>query len=44
MDLIQNGVGKHWVQFSLANDLLIAIQLDYRKVAAEEIDSNKTAA
>ena len=27
-DLIQNGLGKHWVQLSLASDLLIAIQLD----------------
>ena len=27
-DLIQNGHGKYWVHFSLANDLLIAIQLD----------------
>ena len=41
--LIQNGLGKHWVQFNLANDLFIAIQLlDYRKVVPEKIDSNRT--
>ena len=28
VDLIQSGLGKHWVQFSLASDLLIAFQLD----------------
>ena len=28
VDLIQNGLGKHYVEFDLANDLLIAIQLD----------------
>ena len=28
VELIQSGLGKHWVQFSLASDLLIAIQLD----------------
>ena len=28
VELIQSGHGKYWVQFSLANDLLKAIQLD----------------
>ena len=27
-DLVQSGLGKHWVQFSLENDLLTATQLD----------------
>ena len=27
-ELIQTGIGKHWVLFNLANDLLIAFQLD----------------
>ena len=28
VQLAQSGLGKKWVQFSLANHLLIAIQLD----------------
>ena len=28
VELNENGLGKHWVLFSLANDRLIAIQLD----------------
>ena len=28
VELIQSGLGKHWVQFSLASDLLLAIPLD----------------
>ena len=42
--LIQRGPGNYWVQFSLVRDLLIASQLDQRKVVPEEIDSNRTVA
>ena len=28
VELFRNGLGKHWVQFSLASDLIRAIQLD----------------
>ena len=28
VELIQTGLGKFWFQFSMSNDLLIAIQLD----------------
>ena len=31
VDLIQSELGKYWVLFSWANDLLIAIQLDKKK-------------
>ena len=44
VELIQRGLGKHWVQFSLESDLLIESQLDQRKVVPEEIDSNRTVA
>ena len=43
VELIQSGLGKYWVQLSLANDLLIAIQLDFNKVR-EEIGSSRNAA
>ena len=43
-ELLQCGLGKHWVQFSLANVLLVAIQLDLKKVVAEQSDSNRTVA
>ena len=43
VDLIQNGLGKHSVLFSFANDLFITIQLDKRKVVPEQSHSNRTA-
>ena len=31
VEIIQSGLGKNWVQFSLANDLFIGIQLTKEK-------------